>query len=139
MTARCNTAIEWPKKHELFGVQVTAAPLDAVCNSAIAAAKQRVSAVVSAFAVHALVEASSSKALGDKVNRFEIVTPDGQPIRWALSLVYGARLKSTVQGYEIMMQLCRQAADSDVSICLYGSSLATLSALENNLKRTFPG
>jgi exopolysaccharide biosynthesis WecB/TagA/CpsF family protein len=131
--------VAWPKKHNVFGVQVTAAGHDALCDAIMAVAKQRESAVVSAFAVHALIEACTSRELGDKVNRFAAITADGQPVRWALHWLYGAKLKSTVQGYELMSQLCERAAESGVSIYLYGSSEETLEALSANLQQAYPG
>jgi N-acetylglucosaminyldiphosphoundecaprenol N-acetyl-beta-D-mannosaminyltransferase len=139
MIAPIETAIKWPQKHEVFGVQVSAATHEAVCDAALTAARLRVPAVVSAFAVHALIEACNARELGDKVNRFAIITPDGQPLRWALNWLHGAGLECTVQGFELMWQLCERAADSDVSIYLYGSSAATLAALEGNLRRAYPG
>ncbi len=133
------TVVQWPPKREVLGIQVTAADHGAVCNAVIEAARQRLPAVVSAFAVHALIEAGNARELGDKVNRFDAITPDGQPVRWALNWLHGAGLKRTVQGYELMLQLCARAAESDVSIYLYGGSVATLAALEGNLRRSFPG
>lgn len=129
----------WPEKRDVFGVQVTSAGHDAVCDAIMAVAKQREPAVVSAFAVHALIEACTSRDLGEKVNRFAAITADGQPVRWALHWLYGAKLKSTVQGYELMWQLCERAAQSGVSIYLYGSSEQTLAALSANLRKAFPG
>jgi exopolysaccharide biosynthesis WecB/TagA/CpsF family protein len=131
-------SIDWPQKRELFGVQITVVSRDAVCDAVLTAARQRVPAVVSAFAVHAVIEACGNRELADKVNRFEVITPDGQPLRWALNWLHGAGLKSTVQGYEIMWRLCEQAAECGVSIYLYGSSPATLAALERELRRAFP-
>jgi len=60
-------------------------------------------------------------------------------VRWALHWLYGTKLKSTVQGYELMWQLCERAATSGVSIYLYGSSEQTLAALSANLQQAFPG
>lgn len=131
--------VVWPQKVGIFGVQVTAAGHDALCDAIMAVAMQREPAVVSAFAVHALIEACTSRELGEKVNRFAAITADGQPVRWALHWLYGARLKSTVQGYELMWQLCERAAKSGVSIYLYGSSEQTLAALFANLTQAFPG
>jgi len=105
----------------------------------MAAARIRTPAAVSAFAVHALIEAASSPELRDKVNRFAAITPDGQPVRWALRWLHGQRLPSTVQGYELVQRLCARAADAGVSIYLYGSSEDTLSALTENLKQACPG
>lgn len=132
-------AIDWPEKHDVFGVEITAADHDAVCDAIMAAARERASAAVSAFAVHALIEASTSRELAEKVNRFAAVTPDGQPVRWALQWLHGRKLPSTVQGYELMQRLCERAAASNVSIYLYGSSEATLAALKSNLEQAYPG
>jgi exopolysaccharide biosynthesis WecB/TagA/CpsF family protein len=132
-------AINWPKKHDVFGVGITAADHDAVCDAIMAAARDRASAAVSAFAVHALIEAATSHELAEKVNRFAAITPDGQPVRWALRWLHGRKLPSTVQGYELMQRLCERAAASSVSIYLYGSSEATLAALKSNLEEAYPG
>lgn len=131
--------IHWPQKHDVFGVQITAADHDAVCDAIMVAACERTSAAVSAFAVHALIEAATSRELAEKVNRFAAITPDGQPVRWALRWLHGSGLPSTVQGYELMQRLCERAAASGVSIYLYGSSEATLAALKSNLKQSYPG
>jgi N-acetylglucosaminyldiphosphoundecaprenol N-acetyl-beta-D-mannosaminyltransferase len=139
MVSPAETPIRWPHKHDVFGIQITAAGHDELCHAIMDCASRRGSAAVSAFAVHALIEASTSRELAEKVNRFAAVSADGQPIRWALHWLYGARLKSTVQGYELMWQLCERAAKSGVSIYLYGSSEATLAALRANLEEAFPG
>jgi exopolysaccharide biosynthesis WecB/TagA/CpsF family protein len=76
--------------------------------------------------------------LTEHTNRFAIITPDGQPVRWALNWLHKTRLKDTVQGYELMLALCERASRQGVSIYLYGSSPATLAALEANLREAFP-
>lgn len=138
MTMLSQTAVTWPPKHDVFGVRVSAVTCDEACDAMLSAARQREPAVVSAFAVHALVEASMAPDLAKKANRFAIITPDGQPVRWALNWLHGAGLKRTLQGYELMWRLCQRAADEGVSIYLYGSSSETLAALAANLLRAFP-
>jgi exopolysaccharide biosynthesis WecB/TagA/CpsF family protein len=138
MTTATQTHIEWPPKCSLFGVQVSALTREEGCDAVMAAARNRVPAIVSAFAVHALIEASSSPELARKVNQFGIVLPDGQPLRWALNWLYGAGQKETVQGFELMTSLCERAAEEGVSIYLYGSSPETLAKLEANLVAKFP-
>lgn len=133
------TAVAWPPKFDLFGVHVSATTLDAACAAIMSAARGREHAAVSAFAVHALIEASACDELASRVNRFAIVSPDGQPIRWALNWVHRTRLPRTVQGYEMMLKLCESAAEQGVSIYLYGSSPQTLALLERNLLDKFPG
>ena len=138
MVSTAETTVEWPPKYDVFGIELSNATHSDVCEAVLTAARQRVPAVVSAFAVHAVVESSTTRELGEMVNRFAIVTPDGQPVRWALNWLHGLGLRSTVQGYEVMWQLCERAEAGGVSIYLYGSSPATLAALEERLKNAFP-
>lgn len=133
-----DTVTSWPAKYDLFGVGVSAVTCDSACAAILSAARRRVPAVVSAFAVHALIEAAGTSDLKGKVNRFAVVAPDGQPVRWALNWLHGTRLPRTVQGYEMMLQLCELAADQGVAIYLFGSSPETLAALEHNLLAKFP-
>jgi N-acetylglucosaminyldiphosphoundecaprenol N-acetyl-beta-D-mannosaminyltransferase len=138
ITTRAEATIQWPPKYDLFGVRVSAVTYDQACDAILSAARQREQAVVSAFAVHALIEAANERALAAKVNRFAIITPDGQPVRWALNWLHGVRLKQRVYGPHLMWRLCQRAAEEGVSIYLYGSMPETLAALEANLLKAFP-
>jgi exopolysaccharide biosynthesis WecB/TagA/CpsF family protein len=137
-TAAPDTAVAWPYKYGLFGVQVSAATCDEACESILRAARRRLPAVVSAFSVHALVEAATKLDLQNHANRFAVITPDGQPVRWALNWLHGTRLRHNVRGSELMWRLCERASELGVSIYLYGSSPATLAALRANLQRALP-
>ena len=139
MSLRVDAAVAWPRKHNLFGVQVSAVTCAEACDAILQAAQLREPAVVSAFAVHALVEASTAPELRKVANQFAIVTPDGQPVRWALNWLHGARLRHNVRGSELMWRLCERAAEEGVSIYLYGSSPKTLAALQTRLLAAFPG
>ena len=93
---------------------------------------------MSAFSVHALVEAVTTAELKVEANRFAVITPDGQPVRWALNWLHGTGLRHNVRGSELMWRLCDGAAEQGISIYLYGSSPTTLAALQANLLRAFP-
>ena len=133
------TEVTWPPRYNLFGVQVSATDYDQAVEVILAAAQQRQSAVVSLHAAHAVVSASQNPALRAKVNDFELVGPDGQPVRWALNWLYGAGLRERVYGPELTLRLCREAAEQDVSIYLYGSSPEVIDALSRNLVTRYPG
>ena len=105
----------------------------------IAAARLGVSAVVSCHSVHAIVTASGDPQLRRIVQTFDMVTPDGQPVRWALNLLYGAKLKEPVTGRALTWAVCDLAAEEGVPIYLYGSTPEVIDALEGNLLRQFPG
>lgn len=133
------TGIEqWPKKHDVCGVKVSATTYDEAADAIMQRAMRRESAVTSFFAVHAVMTHASDRAFLSRVNAFDIVAPDGQPVRWALNWLHGTNLNENVRGSEIMWRLCQRAADQGVSIYLYGGSTHALKALETRLKQAFP-
>ena len=90
-----------------------------LCGSMIAS--ERTPAIVSLHAVHAIVESCRDPELLAKVNRFDAVLPDGQPVRWALNQLHRTGLRDRVYGPELMLRLCARAADEGIPIYLYGS------------------
>ena len=129
----------WPPRCDLFGVQVSATTYDEVCDSIVAAVRAEQPAVVSFHAVHAIVTSSNDRELLRKVNQFDVIAPDGQPVRWALNSLYGAGLPDRVCGPELMLRLCDRAAVEGIPIYLYGSSQQVIDALCTNLTRRFDG
>lgn len=129
----------WPPKYDLFGVKVSATTYDEAEEMILEAARRRVPAVVSLHAVHAVVTAAGDPRLRDKVNAFQIVATDGQPVRWALNLLYGTGLRDRVYGPELTLRLCRRAAKEGVPVYLYGSSPETIERLQQNLVARYPG
>lgn len=129
----------WPPRHNVFGVQVSATNYDQAVNCILAAAERREPAAVSLHAAHAIVTASDDAALRAKVNRFQMIAPDGQPVRWALNCLYRAGLKDRVYGPELTLRLCQAAAQRGVSIYLYGSSPEVIDRLSSNLVQRYPG
>src|SRR5438132_1153926 len=88
--------IAWPRKHDVFGVGVSATTYAKATEAILRAAEERTPAIVSAHAVHALVTFSGSEELRTKANTFEMITPDGQPVRWALNWLHDTRLSDPV-------------------------------------------
>ena len=74
--------IAWPTKHDIFGVQVSATRYDEVVEKVIAAAHNRQSALIDFMPVHGLIPAVQDPQHLARLNQFEIVAPDGQPVRW---------------------------------------------------------
>ena len=128
----------WPTKHDVLGVAVSATTYDEAVAAVMKAAAESEKAVVSLHAVHALVTASRDPALREAVNQFNMVAPDGQPVRWALNRLHGAGLNDRVYGPEFMLRLCRQAALEGVAVYLYGSTQPVLDALEAALAEKYP-
>jgi exopolysaccharide biosynthesis WecB/TagA/CpsF family protein len=123
----------------LFDVQVSATTYEQACDALLAAAQQRQPAVASLHAAHAVVTASLDRELLRKVNQFEIVATDGQPVRWALNWLHGTDLRDRVYGPELTLRLCQAAAAAGVSVYLYGGSEDVVRRLAQNLLKRYPG
>lgn len=127
-----------PPKFDLFGIRVSRIDYQEATDILIKAALERRSMIVDHMPVHGLIEATSDPVLKQKINQFDVVTPDGQPVRWALNRLHQTDLSDRVYGPELMLRLCRQAEQKDIGVYLYGSQPTVLEKLKGNLLRQFP-
>jgi exopolysaccharide biosynthesis WecB/TagA/CpsF family protein len=73
-----------------------------------------------------------------RLNHIDLVCPDGQPVRWALNLLYKTGLPDRVTGPFLMLHVCERAAKEGLPIYLYGSRPDVLERLTKNLCDRFP-
>ena len=125
-------------KRNILGVLVDALDYDAAVERLLGAARQGRPLGASALAVHGVMEAARDPVLRYRVNHLDLVTPDGQPVRWALNLLYGTRLRDRVYGPALMLKLLDRAEAEQLAVYLYGSTSAVLDALVDNLQQRFP-
>ena len=125
-------------RYNVLGVRVDAVDCETAVARITEAAKANRSMAVSALAVHGVMTGVFDGTHRHRLNSLDLVVPDGQPVRWALNRLHGARLADRVYGPTLMLELCRSAASARLPIFLYGSTTETLDALEKNLKRRFP-
>lgn len=128
----------WPPKRELFGVQVSATDYAEASKTIIQAAKQRLSATVDHMPVAGLMMASRDPSLRRRIDSFDMVAPDGQPVRWALNALCGTKLTHRVGGTDLMPELCRLAAEEGVRVYLYGSTPEVIRKLRSRLLSQYP-
>jgi N-acetylglucosaminyldiphosphoundecaprenol N-acetyl-beta-D-mannosaminyltransferase len=131
-------SLVWPPKVDLFGVGISAATYDEITESVIEAAQRRIPATVTAHPVHGVVTAARHKDFRNQVNSFEVVAPDGQPVRWAMNRLRGTQLTDRVYGPELTLRICRKAMEEGVPIYLYGSTPEVIESLTKNLRQQFP-
>ncbi|HEX2971131.1 MAG TPA: WecB/TagA/CpsF family glycosyltransferase [Tepidisphaeraceae bacterium] len=131
--------IPWPARCDLFGVQVSVTNYAEAEELIIRGALNRRSMVVTHLPVHGVVHGATHREYRERVNSFEIVAPDGQPVRWALNWFGRAGLSDRVYGPELMMRVCGRAAEVGVSVYLYGSSPEVVQRLRENLRARWPG
>jgi exopolysaccharide biosynthesis WecB/TagA/CpsF family protein len=126
-------------KQNILGVCVDAIDYEAAVERIIAAAHARQAMALSALAVHGVMTGVLDATQRYRLNHLDLVVPDGQPVRWALNLLYRTRLPDRVYGPTLMLKLCERAALEGLPIYLYGSRPEVLKALEQNLCERFPG
>jgi exopolysaccharide biosynthesis WecB/TagA/CpsF family protein len=125
-------------KHNLLGVQVNAIDYEAAVDRIIQAAHARQSLGVSALAVHGVMTGVLDAEHGYRLNKLDLVVPDGQPVRWALNILYGTKLNDRVYGPNLTLYVCERAAAEGLPIYLYGSTEPVLRAFISNLQQKYP-
>jgi exopolysaccharide biosynthesis WecB/TagA/CpsF family protein len=132
-------ALAWPARCEVLGVPVSATGYEEASRLVLDAARAGRPALVAHLSAHGLAEAARDPAFRRRLRGFDLVAPDGQPVRWALRLLHGVRLADRVYGPELMARLCAAAARAGLPVYLYGSTPAVLERLEARLRRDLPG
>lgn len=99
-----------PPRFPVTGVPVSATDYAEVVRCVLDAARRGAPCLVTALAVRGFVEARSKPRVAQALARFDIMTPDGQPVRFALNLVHRAGLSDRVYGPTLMFRLCERAA-----------------------------
>jgi exopolysaccharide biosynthesis WecB/TagA/CpsF family protein len=123
-----------------MGVAVSATNYQEAVDRLFEAAHHDIPAIASFHAAHAVVCASTDKELQQRVNSFNIVAPDGQPVRWALNMLYDTAMQERVYGPETMRRVCERAAVEGTPIYLYGgANQEVLDKLIAELELRFPG
>lgn len=125
-------------KKNILGVCVNALDYEAAVEKIITAARDRQKMTVSALAVHGVMTGVLDEVHRYRLNHLDLILPDGQPVRWALDLLYKTRLPDRVCGPDTMLLVCQRAAMEGLPIYLYGSTSQVLENLSKNLCAKFP-
>jgi exopolysaccharide biosynthesis WecB/TagA/CpsF family protein len=116
-------------KRNVLGVGVDAVDYETATARIIASARAGRRCVTSALAVHGVMTAALDRVHRFRINAFDLVVPDGQPVRWALNSLYGIKLLDRVYGPALMLRVCREAARTGLPVYFYGSSEAVVRQL----------
>src|SRR5271168_394810 len=125
-------------KKNVVGILMDAVDYEAAIRFVVRAARERRSAAVSALAVHGVMTGVLDREHKFRLNHFDLLVPDGQPVRWVLNWLHSTRLDDRVYGPNLTLRVCERAAAEGQSIYLYGSTPETLLALERSLVQRFP-
>lgn len=126
-------------KHNVLGVRINAVDYDAAVERIIESARRREPLAVTALAVHGVMTGALDPVHRWRLNRLDLVVPDGQPVRWALNLLHGCGLRERVYGPELMLRVCDRAAAEGLGVFLFGGGDDLLDTLSQRLVARFPG
>jgi exopolysaccharide biosynthesis WecB/TagA/CpsF family protein len=126
-------------KKNIIGVLVNAIDYEAAIDKIVRAARERRSTTVSALAVHGVMTGVLDGEHKYRLNQFDLLVPDGQPVRWALNWLHAARLKDRVRGPSLTLKICERAAADGLPLYLYGSTPEILTQFKRNLETMYPG
>lgn len=125
-------------RKNILGVQINAVDYDSAVDQIATAARDSKPFAVSALAVHGLMTGAMDAEHRYRLNRLDLITPDGQPVRWALRWLHGVALPDRVYGPTLMLKTCERAAADGLPIFLFGGSESLLERLRENLLEKFP-
>ncbi|MDD3905693.1 MAG: WecB/TagA/CpsF family glycosyltransferase [Candidatus Omnitrophica bacterium] len=125
-------------KLSILGICVSRLDYGSATEAIVSAAKEARPMRVAALAVHGVMEGFYDKELARQLNSFDMVTPDGQPVKWALNLLGAREVKERVCGPILMLKVCERAASEKLPVFLYGSRPEVLEKLRENLLKLYP-
>src|SRR5438105_4423801 len=94
----------FPPRSSIAGILISHATYDTATQAIMAAARARQSALIAATSVHGLTMGALEPRFGRILNQFDMLTPDGQPVRWGLNWLHGAGLADRVYGPTLMLR-----------------------------------
>ena len=125
-------------KQNLLGILIDAVDYDGAVDRIRSAARAQRPLAATALAVHGVMTGYADREQGARLNRLDLVVPDGQPVRWALNLLHGTRLPNRVYGPELMLRVCEAAERDGLEVYFYGSTPTVLNLLQRSLRERFP-
>jgi N-acetylglucosaminyldiphosphoundecaprenol N-acetyl-beta-D-mannosaminyltransferase len=125
-------------KKSVLGIMVDAVDYEAALTRIVRAAFERRPYTVSALAVHGVMTGFENEEHKYRLNSFDLIVPDGQPVRWALNWLHKSDLPSRVYGPELTLRTLARAAEEGLPVYFYGTTPDILALLKKSLAQRFP-
>ena len=123
---------------EILGVEVDAVSVDDVWPAVERWIRAGERKYVCVTGVHGIMESQADPGLLEIHNRSGLTVPDGMPLVWC-GRYAGSKRIDRVYGPRMMIEVCRQAAESGVSCFLYGAAEGVPELLADRLRQQIPG
>ena len=126
-------------KRNILGILIDTIDYEGAIDVIFRAVRKKQGLAVSALAVHGLMTGVLDREQKFRLNHFDLLVPDGQPVRWALNWLHRTALADRVYGPNLTLKVCAHAAKEGTPIYFYGSTPEVLAALRSYLVAKFPG
>ena len=87
--------------------------------------------------VHMVMESYDNKEYGAKVNAADLIVTDGMPIVW-MQKFQGKKTASRVRANDLMIMLCKFAAENNLSVGFYGGRQEVIDAIRAKAAKDLP-
>lgn len=130
--------MQTPPRYNVLGVGVNALSLNVTRDLVVEAARNRQKGYVCFCDVNNISCARRSAEHRARLNASFLSTPDGMPLVW-LGRHAGHREVNRVYGPDLMLEVCRATAGTELTHFFYGGGAGTAAALAEALLSRFPG
>lgn len=124
-------------RHQLITIQISLGQYSDFVTAIINNAEMSSSSYVCVANVHMLVEAHNDPDFAEVVNNSEIITPDGNPLTWALKFLYGIS-QPRVAGMDLLPSLLDEASKKSIPIYFYGGTTSMLNSTLEYVAHFYP-
>jgi exopolysaccharide biosynthesis WecB/TagA/CpsF family protein len=126
------------EKRNLLGVDINVLDYQGAVSKIFECVNAHRRCATTALAVHGLIIGALDRSHRFRLNALDVVVPDGQPVRWAINILYRAGLKDRVYGPQLTLRVCQRAAEQGIPVFFYGSHSIVLKLLCDRLLERFP-
>jgi len=124
-------------KRSILGVNVAASSYDETVLNCLCWGQEHRSRAIVFANVHVIMEAFDDTAFRQRLNKADMVNPDGMPLVWALRAL-GKPDAQRVYGPDATIAVLAAAEKAGLSVGFYGGSQLALESLVNAVRLKYP-
>lgn len=125
------------QKKQFLKFPISVGSYSSFVDHIISLAYKKESAYVCIANVHMLIESYGNKQFANVITNADVITPDGMPLVWGLSLIHGIK-QERVAGMDLLPDLLQNIMSENLSAYFYGGTQELLDKTVLVLKDKFP-
>jgi N-acetylglucosaminyldiphosphoundecaprenol N-acetyl-beta-D-mannosaminyltransferase len=122
---------------QLLTIKINLGTYSRFVDELIAKAQVKQSYYTCVANVHMVVEAHKSQSYAEIINNADLVTPDGEPLTWALRFLFGIK-QPRVAGMDLLPDLLAAAEQKKIPVAFYGGTQNMLDKTREHLAKKYP-